>query len=246
MPITPASARTAFAKATAAWNWPGITYPKHLFFVNPGQGYPQGSTALTSLACRLFGQFVALLPTPPQRLFVTYRGADIADHAALDASINSPIPLQQTERFALDFSACSRVSTDLPWTIDLAMESETWPVKGKGTDPETLLPDLVKLVHLRATHSVYFARINGGRETINGTKRPKSERLLPVLRGVMEHWSQLPGVAPTDTLTAIMVHTNSAGPWTYTIHTISGQNAGSYAVHTDQVHEPAAGVAAAV
>ncbi|MBX3375843.1 MAG: hypothetical protein KF678_02420 [Phycisphaeraceae bacterium] len=241
MPITPESARTAFENAAAAWNWPGITYPKHLFYVRPLEGYPQSSTALTSFACRLFGEFVRLLDVPPHQLFVTYKGADVAAHGQMNAALNTVLPLEAKERFGLDFGACSRASTEVPWSIDLAMESETWPVKGKGRDPEVLFPDLVKLVHLRATHSVYFARINGGRETINGNKRPKSARFLPVLEGVMKYWAQLSGVAVTDTLTAIIVHTNSAGPWTYTIHTISGQNAGSYAVQTTQVNEPAAG-----
>ncbi len=224
-------AAEAWEEAVAGWKskWPPYAkYPDHVFAVSPNEGRSQSPVEATAFACVLFGQFVRLLAPPKCTLFVTFPGLDKHRQQDLWNNIGSPHKIEKKSQFSLDFCACMRESTSLPWRIELAMESEMKPVSAEGTDPEILFPDLVKLLRIRASHRVYFGRFNSANERFYGSSVPKRKRIDSALQCLLKHACELPGVGEIDSTTVIMAETARGGPWWYSIHTVLGSDESSY------------------
>lgn len=236
MLISPHTVSQALLRALCSSSWPGWRFPEDAFVVKPNNGRGQASVALTSVGCRLFGELVpSILDAAPEQLFVTYRGMSRKYHDELNARIAPRSPLDPHEMRSLDFSACSR-TTDGLWRINLALECEPWPVRKKSWSPKVLFPDLCKFGMPRVgpvKHAFFLGRFNGKHEWIewaNGqrTWEQKALRVGEAIKRALKDWARRPLVSAGDTLTAILLETRPVGPFSYSIHSICGQDETSY------------------
>jgi len=182
--------------------------------VDPAQGFPQQSVVHTAYSTALFAEIALIVREADDSVVrVTYRGVPDAEQDQLLTLVTSKladVTVERREHGTLDFSLLAhRATDDVPHSIRLAFESEMKPISGKGRDPDQLVHDLVKLALIDARFKFFIGRINGGRETVSGgEKRPKWDRLKPVIESAMT----FSGNRAEETV-ALILETGQVTPW---------------------------------
>ncbi|SRR6266545_3857139 len=212
--LTSEAVQEAVNAAFASWvaGEPSAVNWQYLCRVDPAKGFPQSSVSHTAFAAALFGEVAALVRTEDSIARVTYRGVPKDEQDRLQTYISTRLPgiqIERREHCTLDFALLAkRASTNQPHPVRLAVESEMKPISGKGTDPDLLVYDLVKLSMIDATYKLYIGRVNRGRETVGGNKEGKWTRLRPVIEAALAFEGNRAAEA-----VAVLLETQQEGPW---------------------------------
>ncbi|MFM9959107.1 MAG: hypothetical protein ACKVZJ_13670 [Phycisphaerales bacterium] len=194
-----------------------------MFSVEPHMGSNQSPVEFTVLAGHLFSRLIDTIQVRTRDVFFSGKGLGQRDKDRLKRLFSQfnrdPEP---TELFSLDFAARSWDREHGIPAIALALESEGKPIKHDHI-AEASLSDMLKLVHIHASHRVFLGRVNAGSYKSHGLYMPKWDTVKEEIEQVFAFAARNRLVPDDGSLTALILHTSNARQdWRYTIQTSTG------------------------